>query len=68
MTSNVVTCGPDSTLDEVRTIMTDGRFRHLPVVDGDRIVGVVSIGDIVKNHIDQLQFERDQLDHYVHQS
>ncbi len=68
MTSNVVTCRPDSTLDEVRTIMTDGRFRHLPVVDGDRVVGVVSIGDIVKNHIDQLQFERDQLDSYVHQS
>jgi CBS domain-containing protein len=68
MTSNVVTCSPDSTLDEVRAIMTDGRFRHLPVVDGDRVVGVVSIGDIVKNHIDQLQFERDQLDHYVHQS
>jgi CBS domain-containing protein len=68
MTSNVVTCGPDSTLEEVRAIMTDGRFRHLPVVDGDRVVGVVSIGDIVKNHIDQLQFERDQLDHYVHQS
>lgn len=67
MTSNVVTCAPDSTLDEVRTIMTDGRFRHLPVVDGDRVVGVVSIGDIVKNHIDQLQFERDQLDSYVHQ-
>lgn len=68
MTADVQTCEPSSSLDEVRSIMTDGRFRHLPVVDGGRLVGVVSIGDIVKNHIDQVEFERDQLEGYVHQT
>ena len=67
MTSDVQTCEPTSTLDEVRSVMTEGRFRHLPVVDGGRLVGVVSIGDIVKSHITQVEFERDQLDSYVHQ-
>ncbi|WP_345893764.1 CBS domain-containing protein [Nocardioides sp. TF02-7] len=47
--------------------MTTGRFRHIPVCDEDRLVGLVSIGDLVKHKIDQLQFERDQLDEYVHQ-
>lgn len=68
MTSDVQTCEPSSSLDEVRSIMTEGRFRHLPVVEGGRLVGVVSIGDIVKNHIDQVEFERDQLDSYLHQT
>lgn len=68
MTSEVRTCEPGSSLDEVRQIMTEGRFRHLPVVQDGRLVGVVSIGDIVKNHIDQVEFERDQLDSYVHQT
>ncbi len=68
MTSDVQTCEPSSSLDEVRSIMTDGRFRHLPVVEDGRLVGVVSIGDIVKNHIDQVEFERDQLDSYLHQT
>jgi CBS domain-containing protein len=68
MTSEVSTCGPGDSLDAVRTTMTERRFRHLPVVDGDRLIGVVSIGDIVKSHIDQVEFERDQLDSYVHQT
>ena len=68
MTTDVRTCESSSSLDEVRSIMTEGRFRHLPVVDEGRLVGVVSIGDIVKNHIDQVEFERDQLDSYVHQT
>ncbi len=49
-------------------IMTERRIRHVPVVEGDKLVGIVSIGDIVKHRMDQLQFERDQLDSYVHQS
>ena len=68
MTSEVQTCEPGSSLAEVRTTMTQGRFRHLPVVEDGRLVGVVSIGDIVKAHIDQVEFERDQLDSYVHQT
>jgi CBS domain-containing protein len=68
MTTDVQTCEPTSSLDEVRSTMTQGRFRHLPVVEDGRLVGVVSIGDIVKAHIDQVEFERDQLDSYVHQT
>jgi CBS domain-containing protein len=68
MTVDVRTCEPGSSLDEVRRVMTEGRFRHLPVVEDGRLVGVVSIGDIVKNHIAEVEFERDQLDSYVHQT
>jgi CBS domain-containing protein len=68
MTSDVQTCESTSSLDDVRVTMTQGRFRHLPVCDDGRLVGVVSIGDIVKAYIDQVEFERDQLDSYVHQT
>lgn len=68
MTSDVTTCSPDDTLDAVMGSMTRHRFRHFPVVEDGKVVGIVSIGDLVKHKIDQLEFERDQLDHYVHQS
>jgi CBS domain-containing protein len=68
MTDVVRTCTPDDDLDDVLRIMTEGRFRHIPVCDNDELVGIVSIGDLVKHKIDQLQFERDQLDSYVHQT
>ena len=68
MTTEVHTVAPDADLDEVMTVMTDQRIRHVPVLDAGRMVGIVSIGDIVKHKIDALQFERDQLDHYVHQT
>ena len=48
--------------------MTQGRFRHIPVVDSGRLTGIVSIGDVVKHRIKELEFERDQLDSYVHTS
>jgi CBS domain-containing protein len=68
MTGIVKTCSPEDTLDDVMMVMTEGRFRHIPVCDEDRLVGIVSIGDLVKHKIDQLQFERDQLDSYVHRT
>lgn len=68
MTEVVKTCSSEDNLDDVLVVMTEGRFRHIPVVDDGRLVGIVSIGDLVKHKIDQLQFERDQLDSYVHQS
>jgi CBS domain-containing protein len=68
MTSQVQTCQSSSSLDEVRMTMTQGRFRHLPVCDDDQLVGVISIGDVVKAYIDQVEFERDQLDSYLHQT
>lgn len=65
MTVEVATCTPDSTLDEVMAVMTEGRFRHVPVVVDGKLAGIVSIGDAVKHKVDELQFERDQLAGYV---
>jgi CBS domain-containing protein len=68
MTTDVSTCDPESDLDELRRMMTELRIRHVPVVSGDALVGIVSIGDVVKQSLAQLEFERDQLDSYVHQT
>ena len=68
MTTGVHTCAPDDQLDELMALMTERRIRHVPVCVDGRLVGIVSIGDLVKHKIDALQFERDQLDSYVHQS
>ena len=65
MTSNVRTITPDDTIDEIRQLMTNERIRHLPVVVEGNLAGLVSIGDIVKSHIAQVEYERDQLDSYV---
>jgi CBS domain-containing protein len=68
MTTDVETCDRDTHLDDLMKVMTERRIRHVPVVHDDRLVGIISIGDVVKHRIDQLQFERDQLDEYVHRS
>jgi CBS domain-containing protein len=68
MTTVVHTASSTDPLDDVRTVMTERRFRHVPIVDDGRLVGIVSIGDVVKAHIDQVEFERDQLDSYVRQT
>lgn len=68
MTAEVQTCTPDMTVNQLMVLMTEGRFRHLPVVSEGRLVGVVSIGDVVKHRMQELEFERDQLDSYVHSS
>jgi len=48
--------------------MTERRIRHVPVVHDGQLIGIISIGDVVKHRIDQLEFERDQLDSYVHRT
>jgi CBS domain-containing protein len=68
MTADVFSCEPDSSLDDVRALMTERRIRHVPVVKDDRLTGIISIGDVVKHRMAELEFERDQLDSYVHQS
>jgi CBS domain-containing protein len=65
MTSDVRVCAPDDSFGTLMTIMTEHRVRHVPVLDGDQLVGVLSIGDAVKQRMDQLEFERDQLNNYV---
>jgi CBS domain-containing protein len=68
MTRDVRTCEPDTSVDELRVVMTERRIRHVPVVTDGRLTGIISIGDVVKSSLDQLRFERDQLDSYVHQT
>lgn len=57
MTTAVVTCSETSTLEEMMELMTQGRFRHVPVIEDGALVGIVSIGDIVKNHIAEVEME-----------
>jgi len=68
MTAVVQTCEPGADVDGLMAQMTEHRIRHVPVIDHDQLVAVVSIGDVVKSRIGQLEFERDQLDSYVHQT
>jgi CBS domain-containing protein len=68
MTAVVQTCEPGQDVDSLMATMTELRIRHVPVIDNGQLVGVVSIGDVVKTRIDRLEFERDQLDSYVHQT
>ena len=66
MTSDVRTATTDQNVVELLQLMTEHRFRHVPVVEGGAVTGIVSIGDIVKSRMSELEFERDQLDSYVH--
>lgn len=65
MTSEVHTCAPEDSLDDVESTMTERRFRHVPVLVDGKLAAIVSIGDVVKNRIDDLQAERDQLRTYI---
>jgi len=65
MTSSVRTCEPDDTIEDLMSAMTEHRFRHVPVVVDGRLAGIVSIGDVVKHRLDELQAERDQLTAYI---
>ena len=65
MTTKVVTCQPDDTIHDVMHKMTAGRFRHLPVVENGQLAGIVSIGDVVKRRIEDVEREAEQLREYV---
>lgn len=65
MTAKVVTCVESISVDEVMRVMTTHRFRHLPVVEGGRIVGVVSIGDVVKRRLADIENEHQALRDYI---
>lgn len=65
MTSQVHTCTPDDDLEDLATLMTERRFRHVPVLRDGRLAGIVTIGDVVKLRLEQLQAERDQLTAYI---
>lgn len=61
MTSNVKSCAPTDTTQQVMQMMSDGRFRHMPVMDDGKLVGVISIGDVVAARIKEVQFENDSM-------
>jgi CBS domain-containing protein len=65
MTAQVQTAKPDDSVHDLMKLMTEHRIRHVPVVVDDQLHGIVSIGDVVKSRIGELEFERDQLTSYV---
>ena len=65
MTKRVLCAAPDRTVEECMALMTDKRARHLPVVDHKHVVGIISIGDLVKAMISEQQVLIDQLQHYI---
>ena len=65
MTTSVMFVKPSQTSEECMALMTDNRLRHLPVVKDDRLVGLISIGDLVKDIISEQKFVIEQLEHYI---
>jgi CBS domain-containing protein len=66
MEKDVVTVRPEQRVEECMAIMTERRVRHLPVIEGGKLVGIVSIGDLVKSIIGNQKFVIAQLEHYIH--
>jgi CBS domain-containing protein len=66
MERHVVVIRPEQSLEQCMALMTEKRVRHLPVLAGEEVVGIVSIGDLVKSMIDDQKFIIDQLEHYIH--
>lgn len=65
MSRAVVCCGPADSIDHVMSLMTDRRIRHVPVVENGRLVGIISIGDVVKNRIAETEMEAEALKSYI---
>jgi CBS domain-containing protein len=67
MTTMVATCTPTDSVDSLTALMTTNRVRHVPVLDNGRLIGIVSIGDVVKHRMDELETEHRQLQAYITQ-
>ena len=65
MTRDIIRCSPDDTVNQAMAMMTDRRIRHLPVFDGDELVGFISIGDLVKCRMTEVQAEAEALRQYI---
>ncbi len=65
MTHPVVTCGPDARVHEIMRKMTDRHFRHMPVLENGKLIGMISIGDVVKSRLDELESEGAHLRNYI---
>lgn len=62
MTTKIISCRPEDRADAILQTMTDGRFRHMPVMDGGQMIGLISIGDVVKARLSELAMENDALE------
>lgn len=67
MTSVVSTCSKSDTLDSLTRLMTENRVRHVPVLEDGKLIGIVSIGDVVKTRMEELESEQEQLQSYITQ-
>ena len=67
MTAKVITCTPADSVDSLSALMTTNRVRHVPVIDGGELTGIVSIGDVVKTRMEELQTQQEQLEAYITQ-
>ena len=65
MTSPVISCQPDDSIDKIMQLMTDRRIRHLPVMQEDKLLGIISIGDVVKRRISEIEHETEALRQYI---
>ncbi len=65
MSTDVRVCSPDDDVESIMNLMTERRFRHVPVVEDGRLVGIVSIGDVVKSRIQELEKDRNELMEYI---
>ena len=67
MTTVVATCTPGDSVDSLSALMTNNRVRHVPVLEGGELAGIVSIGDVVKTRMEELEAEQEQLQAYITQ-
>lgn len=67
MTTSVTSCSPSDPVERIAEVMTEGRFRHMPVVEDGQLCGIVTIGDVVAARIRQLEKDRGQLEQYIRQ-
>ncbi|HZL30378.1 MAG TPA: CBS domain-containing protein [Pseudolabrys sp.] len=65
MTRNVATCGEDDSVAEIMERMTTGKFRHLPVIKGNKLLGIISIGDVVKQRVEEIERDADAMRVYI---
>jgi CBS domain-containing protein len=65
MTEKVITAAPDTSVQDLMETMTKGRFRHIPVIEGGRLAGLISIGDVVKWHVEEIETEHRAMREYI---
>ncbi len=65
MTRSVVTCGPDARVHQIMQRMTEGHFRHMPVIEDGKLIGMISIGDVVKSRVDELETEEAHMRNFI---